>query len=155
MRIPGSSAAQDLVAFDDGSVVVVTESALDGHDPSHESNALGREIWADLSVVYRVIRVVSQTALARISCVWLRCRAHQKITIRGMFVRFNGNGRNMSFLGQSIMYYGLKFEDDIALHAILSNPLKVQIAYRQGLEKTKWRDGALRETSKVDLSAQI
>ncbi|KAK9275082.1 hypothetical protein L1049_022341 [Liquidambar formosana] len=78
MRIPGSSGAQDLVTFDDGSVVVVTESDLDGYDPSHESNEVRRELWADLSVVYRV-RVVSQAALARVSCMWLRCRAHQKI----------------------------------------------------------------------------
>ncbi|KAK9275115.1 hypothetical protein L1049_022374 [Liquidambar formosana] len=79
IRIPGSSVAQDLVAFDDGSIVVITEFDLDGYNPSHESSAMGREIWADLSVVCRV-RVVSQAALARISCVWLRCHAHQRIT---------------------------------------------------------------------------
>ncbi|KAL5551416.1 hypothetical protein UlMin_001592 [Ulmus minor] len=79
MKTPVSAASQDIVSFDDGSVVVVTKSDLEGYDSSLESTAVGREIWADLSVVYRV-RVASQAALARISCLWLRCHAHQKIS---------------------------------------------------------------------------
>lgn len=79
MKFPASSGSQNLAAFDDGSVVVVTESDLDGYDSSQELSAVGSEIWADLSVVYRV-RVASEAALARISCLWLRCRAHQKIS---------------------------------------------------------------------------
>ncbi|GLT91103.1 hypothetical protein SLE2022_090100 [Rubroshorea leprosula] len=70
---------QDLLAFDEGSVVVVTEADLDGYDPSLESTAVGSEIWADLRKVYRV-RVVGQAAMARISCLWLRCRADEKIS---------------------------------------------------------------------------
>ena len=79
LKAPRSSASQDLVAFDDGSVVVITKSDLDGYDPSLESRDVGREIWADLSVVCRV-RVAGQAALARISCLWLRCHAHQKMS---------------------------------------------------------------------------
>ncbi|XP_015896648.3 phosphatidylglycerophosphate phosphatase PTPMT1 [Ziziphus jujuba] len=75
-RAPGLAASRDLVPFDDGSVVVVTKSDLEGYDPSLESTDEGTEIWADLSVVYRV-RVAGQAALARVSCFWLRCRAHQ------------------------------------------------------------------------------
>ena len=78
-KAPRSSASQDLIAFDDGSVVVITKSDLDGYDSSLESSNVGREIWADLSVVYRV-RVAGQAALARISCLWLRCHAHQNIS---------------------------------------------------------------------------
>lgn len=75
-RAPVLAAARDLVPFDDGSVVVVTKSDLEGYDRNLESAGEGSEIWADLSVVYRV-RVAGQAALARISCLWLRCRAHQ------------------------------------------------------------------------------
>ncbi|XP_057975925.1 phosphatidylglycerophosphate phosphatase PTPMT2-like [Malania oleifera] len=76
MKTPMPAVAQELVAFDDGSVVVVTESDLDGYEQTHESGGVGREIWADLSVVYRV-RVAGEAALARISCLWLRCRAQE------------------------------------------------------------------------------
>lgn len=63
-------ASRDLVTFDDNSVVVVAQSDLEGYDPS--------EIWADLSVVYRV-RVAGRAALARISCLWLWYGTNQKI----------------------------------------------------------------------------
>ncbi|KAF7828454.1 putative dual specificity protein phosphatase DSP8 [Senna tora] len=72
-----ATASRDLVTFDDGSVVVVTESDLEGYDPSICSRT--GEIWADLSVVYRV-RVAGQAALARISCLWLRYGTHQKVS---------------------------------------------------------------------------
>ncbi|KAG6788738.1 hypothetical protein POTOM_004815 [Populus tomentosa] len=75
---PKPALLQDLVPFDDGSVVVVTEADLDGYKPNLESGPVGSEIWADLSVVCRV-RVASQAALERISCLWLRCQTHQKI----------------------------------------------------------------------------
>ncbi|KAK9203438.1 hypothetical protein WN943_013692 [Citrus x changshan-huyou] len=78
LRAPRSTTSQELVAFDDSSVVIVTESDLDGYDSSLISTDDGGEIWADLSVVYRV-RVAGQAALGRISCLWLRCRAQQKI----------------------------------------------------------------------------
>ncbi|RVW50573.1 putative dual specificity protein phosphatase DSP8 [Vitis vinifera] len=79
MKPPVLSAAEDLVAFDDDTIVVVTESDLDGYDPCLESGAVGSEIWADLSVVYR-FRVAGQAALARISCLWLRYHANQRIS---------------------------------------------------------------------------
>lgn len=79
MKAPRSAASQDLIAFDDGSVVVVTESDLEGYDSSLDPGAVGSEIWADLSVIYRV-RVVGQAALARISCMWVGCRAQERIS---------------------------------------------------------------------------
>lgn len=69
---------REQLPFDDGSVVVVTESDLTGYDPSLECDAKS-EIWADLRVVYRV-RYAGQKALARISCLWLRCRAQEKVS---------------------------------------------------------------------------
>ncbi|KAJ8774401.1 hypothetical protein K2173_012475 [Erythroxylum novogranatense] len=68
---------QDLLAFDDGSVVVVTKADLDGYDTSIQSDSVRNEIWADFSVLYRV-RVAGQAAMTRISCLWLRCQTHQK-----------------------------------------------------------------------------
>ncbi|GMJ11004.1 PROTEIN TYROSINE PHOSPHATASE LOCALIZED TO MITOCHONDRION 1 [Hibiscus trionum] len=79
LRTSDLTSSRELVTFDDGSVVVVTEADLDGYDQSLEPGATGSRIWADLSVVYRV-RVVGQAALARISCLWLSCQAHQKIS---------------------------------------------------------------------------
>ncbi|XWS38622.1 hypothetical protein CRYUN_Cryun19dG0146400 [Craigia yunnanensis] len=78
-RTSGSAPSRDLLAFDDGSVVVVTEADLDGYNQSLESGAMGSTIWADVSVVCRV-RVAGQAALARISWLWLRCQAQQKIS---------------------------------------------------------------------------
>ncbi|KAF2299112.1 hypothetical protein GH714_030683 [Hevea brasiliensis] len=80
LKTPRPARSQDIVAFDDGSVVIVTEADLDGYDPAHDSDTVRREILADLSVVYRV-RVAGQAALARISCscLWFRCHTHQKI----------------------------------------------------------------------------
>ncbi|GAB4835020.1 hypothetical protein Ancab_033287 [Ancistrocladus abbreviatus] len=71
VRSSGFAAVENILAFDDCSVVVVTQSDLDGYDPSHKS-------WADLSVIYRV-RVAGQTAMAKLSCLWLRCHTQQKI----------------------------------------------------------------------------
>lgn len=74
-------AAADLFAFDDGSVVLVTNTDLDGYDPipNKESGDAQGEVWADLSLVYRV-RVVGQAALGRLSCMWLRCNTDKKIS---------------------------------------------------------------------------
>ncbi|RDX99395.1 putative dual specificity protein phosphatase DSP8, partial [Mucuna pruriens] len=66
-----TTSSQDLVIFDDSSVVMVTESDLEGYDQSSQSRTMASEIWTDLSVVYRV-RVAGKAALTRISCLWLR-----------------------------------------------------------------------------------
>ncbi|KAL3499655.1 hypothetical protein ACH5RR_038748 [Cinchona calisaya] len=70
--------SRDLLAFDDGSVVVITKADLDGYDPSQEPGALGNEIWADVSFIYRV-RVAGETALTKLSLLWLRCHTRQKV----------------------------------------------------------------------------
>lgn len=71
-------ATQTLTVFDDCSVVVVTESDLDGYDGSHKSSIVGNDIWAELSLVYRV-QFAGKAALARLSCLWLSCHAGQKV----------------------------------------------------------------------------
>ncbi|KAM7251259.1 hypothetical protein ACFE04_023142 [Oxalis oulophora] len=78
-RIFKAPAAKDLVPFDDGSVVVITKSDLDGYNSSlDEQVAMGTQIWADLQVLYRV-RVAGQAALTRISCM-LRYNSQHKIS---------------------------------------------------------------------------
>ncbi|GFY92713.1 phosphotyrosine protein phosphatases superfamily protein [Actinidia rufa] len=64
----GFSVKHDLAAFDDGSVVVVTESDLDGYD---DSSLVGNETLAELSLTCRV-QFASQAAIAKLSCLWLR-----------------------------------------------------------------------------------
>ncbi|KAL6965970.1 Phosphoric monoester hydrolase [Sarracenia purpurea var. burkii] len=78
LKTPTFLAARDHVAFDDSSVVLVTEADLDGYDPSHDSGAIGGKIWAELSLVYR-IQVTGQAALTWLSCLWFRCHT-QKMT---------------------------------------------------------------------------
>lgn len=73
LKTPCFPTNQDIVAFDDGSVVVVTESDLDGYVQTCESDSGRSELWADLSVVYRV-QIAGKSALARLSCLWFRCR---------------------------------------------------------------------------------
>ncbi|XP_055812213.1 phosphatidylglycerophosphate phosphatase PTPMT2-like [Solanum dulcamara] len=79
--IPRSSrflARRNLLAFDDGAVVVITETDLEGYDSSLDSRVAGSEIWADLNLIYRV-RVAGGAALARLSCMWLRCHTDHKL----------------------------------------------------------------------------
>lgn len=66
----------NVFAFDDGSVVLVSEADVDGYDPNHESGAVGGNMWGDLSLVYRV-RVAGQSALAKLSYLWLRYETHK------------------------------------------------------------------------------
>lgn len=85
----------DLFAFDDGSVVLVTNADLDGYDPKKESGDVGGEIWGDVSVVYRV-RHAGQAALTRLSCLWLRYNtnkvASQQLHQEGSCVKSNEVG---------------------------------------------------------------
>ncbi|KAL3499653.1 hypothetical protein ACH5RR_038746 [Cinchona calisaya] len=78
LKSPKLFTNRDLLAFDFGSVVVITKVDLDGYDPSQEPGAVGNEIWADLSFIYRV-RLAGKTALTKLSCLWFRCHTRQKV----------------------------------------------------------------------------
>ncbi|RID69709.1 hypothetical protein BRARA_C01788 [Brassica rapa] len=82
----------NVVVFDDGSMVLVTHSDVEGYD-ERSMNVAGNELWAaaaDISMVYRV-KVVGQAALARISCLWLGLRENHKLS-----------GKNLSMRGISV-----------------------------------------------------
>ncbi|XP_059633869.1 phosphatidylglycerophosphate phosphatase PTPMT2-like [Cornus florida] len=66
----GFPATHELAAFDDDSLVMVTESDLDGYDESHEYGVMGNVMLAELSFA-------SQAAIARLSCLWLRCHGEK------------------------------------------------------------------------------
>lgn len=68
----------DLKAFDDGSIVMVTESDLVGYDATHDSGLVGNNSLAELTLACRV-QVASQAAITRISCLWLRCHHWKKL----------------------------------------------------------------------------
>ncbi|KAI9181318.1 hypothetical protein LWI28_013786 [Acer negundo] len=70
-------AGQDEEAFDNDSVVIVTESDLDGYEASCDSSVARNEMLSDLSLACKV-QFASQAAVARLSCVWLRCLTDQK-----------------------------------------------------------------------------
>ncbi|KAB2056130.1 hypothetical protein ERO13_A11G076000v2 [Gossypium hirsutum] len=71
------AAKQDTAVFDDGSVVVVTESDLDGYDASFDTDVLSSKMLDEGSLAGR-LQFASQAAMTRLSCLWLRCRAEQK-----------------------------------------------------------------------------
>ncbi|KAF2613511.1 hypothetical protein F2Q70_00008388 [Brassica cretica] len=75
----------NVVVFDDGSMVLVTHSDVEGYD-ERSMNVAGNELWAaaaDISMVYRV-KVVGQAALARISCLWLGLRENHKLSRKNL-----------------------------------------------------------------------
>lgn len=68
---------QDSESFDDGSVVVVTETDLDGYDASCDSGVAGNHRLAELSLACKV-QFASQSAIARLSCLWPRWQEDHK-----------------------------------------------------------------------------
>ncbi|XP_022756937.1 putative dual specificity protein phosphatase DSP8 [Durio zibethinus] len=68
---------QNTVAFDDGSVVVVTESDLDGYDASFDTDLSAKEMLGDRTLAGR-FQFASHAAIGRLSCLWIRCHADQK-----------------------------------------------------------------------------
>ncbi|KAE8670969.1 putative dual specificity protein phosphatase DSP8 [Hibiscus syriacus] len=70
-------AKEDTAVFDDDSVVVVTESDLDGYDTSFETDVLSEEMLGEGTLSVR-LQVASHSAMAKLSCLWLRCRADEK-----------------------------------------------------------------------------
>ncbi|PIA28724.1 hypothetical protein AQUCO_06700029v1 [Aquilegia coerulea] len=74
VKTAGFCTSRDVTAFDDNSVVVITESDLDGYD---DSNEVANNICApEVSIVYKV-QFASQAALARLSGLRLRYVAPQ------------------------------------------------------------------------------
>lgn len=78
-RSPRLLAARDLFSFDDGSVVVITKADLDGYDPVKTSHVVRNEMWVDVNLIYQV-KIVSEAALTRLSCLWVQCQRQQKIS---------------------------------------------------------------------------
>ncbi|XP_038683815.1 phosphatidylglycerophosphate phosphatase PTPMT1-like [Tripterygium wilfordii] len=67
----------ETAAFDDSSVVVVTESDLDGYDASCDLDVVGSKMMNELNLACR-LQFASQAAISRLSCLWLRCHESQK-----------------------------------------------------------------------------
>ncbi|KAK2650785.1 hypothetical protein Ddye_018274 [Dipteronia dyeriana] len=86
-------AEQDEEAFDDDSVVIVTESDLDGYEASCDSSVARNEMLSDLSLACKV-QSASQAAVARLSYLWLRCLTDRKTTGKNL-----GNSVNTDQLG--------------------------------------------------------
>lgn len=65
-------AQKEVAAFDDGSVVLVSESDLDGYDESVESGLTHNEVLLDLNLACKGVQVARQAAISRLSFLWLR-----------------------------------------------------------------------------------
>lgn len=68
---------QDSESFDDGSLVVITETDLDGYDASYDSGVAGNHRLSELSLACKV-QFASQSAIARLSCLRLRWHEDHK-----------------------------------------------------------------------------
>lgn len=68
---------QEIEDSDDGTFVMVTESDLDGYDVGCESGVVDNKMLGELSLACRV-QFASQTAISRLSCLWLGCQSNQK-----------------------------------------------------------------------------
>lgn len=71
IRSPRFFAGRDLFAFDDGSVVVITEADVNGYDSQNGSEVGRNDMLLGVNLIYQV-KVVSEAALARLSFLWLR-----------------------------------------------------------------------------------
>lgn len=65
-------AQKEVAAFDDSSVVLVSESDLDGYDESVESGLTHNEVLLDLNLACKGVQVARQAAISRLSFLWLR-----------------------------------------------------------------------------------
>ncbi|KAL8495653.1 hypothetical protein ACS0TY_019678 [Phlomoides rotata] len=80
-RILGLPAKVDLEDFDENSLVLVTESDLDGYEEFPESGSAGQKMLAEVNLAYRV-QFASQAAISRISCLWVRSREKLPSSVR-------------------------------------------------------------------------
>ncbi|KAL3537061.1 hypothetical protein ACH5RR_000427 [Cinchona calisaya] len=78
-RIIGLPAAHDASVFDDGSIVLVTESDLDGYDESQAPCVAGRNVLAKTNLTCR-FQFASQAAVTRLSSLWLRSQTRPKVS---------------------------------------------------------------------------
>ncbi|CAK9149402.1 unnamed protein product [Ilex paraguariensis] len=100
--MPAFASKHDLAAFDDGSVVLVAESDLDGYDESLDSVLVGNKMLAELSLACRV-QFASQATISRLSCLWLRCHANQKISSKKL--RRSASTDQLGSIGVDIRVY--------------------------------------------------
>lgn len=77
-RTLGFPTKVDLEDFDDNSLVLITESDLDGYEENPESDVAGQNMLAEVNLACRV-QFASQAAISRLSCLWLRCHTGQKV----------------------------------------------------------------------------
>ncbi|XP_031502138.1 phosphatidylglycerophosphate phosphatase PTPMT1-like [Nymphaea colorata] len=113
-KIPTSRA----VMVDDGSLVMVTESDLDGYVDGRggASGIIGNDMCTDVGFVCRV-QFAGQAALARLSCMWLRSHSGAKLSsgkvrlspttsIKGMEAGCSGGGsEQLGGVGVNISVY--------------------------------------------------
>ncbi|CAA0842732.1 Putative dual specificity protein phosphatase DSP8 [Striga hermonthica] len=78
--------------FDENSLVVITESDLDGYDEekNHGSDSTGKKnMLAEVNLACKV-HFASQAAISRLSCLWVRCQTGQKVSRK----KLSSNVRN-------------------------------------------------------------
>lgn len=82
LKVLDFPAQKEVAAFDDGSVVLVSESDLDGYDESVESGLTHNQVLVDLNLACRGVQVASQAAISRLSFLWLRYHSTQKMSTK-------------------------------------------------------------------------
>ncbi|KAK4414614.1 putative dual specificity protein phosphatase DSP8 [Sesamum alatum] len=76
LTLPAQADPED---FDDNSLVLITESDLDGYEESPDSGSAGQNMLTELNLACRV-QFASQAAFSRLSCLWLRSQTDQQVS---------------------------------------------------------------------------
>ncbi|KAL6569306.1 hypothetical protein OROMI_013820 [Orobanche minor] len=69
----------DMEDLDDNSLVLITESDLDGYEENTDSEIAGKNILDEVNLACKV-QFASQAAISRLSCLWVRCQAGEKVS---------------------------------------------------------------------------
>ncbi|XP_042065505.1 phosphatidylglycerophosphate phosphatase PTPMT2-like [Salvia splendens] len=70
----------DAEEFDDNSLVLITESDLDGYEENHESGEAGEKMMSEINLACKV-QFVSQAAISRLSYLWVRCQTGSRRSV--------------------------------------------------------------------------
>ncbi|XP_051146180.1 phosphatidylglycerophosphate phosphatase PTPMT2-like [Andrographis paniculata] len=93
--------ATSSLEFDDNSLVLITDSDLDGYEENADATTvLGHNILADANLV----QFASQAAISRLSCLWVRCHAGQKV-LKKKLTNSVRNSSSLRTIGVDIHVY--------------------------------------------------
>ncbi|CAI9101271.1 OLC1v1038554C1 [Oldenlandia corymbosa var. corymbosa] len=120
-------------AFDDESIVVVTDSDLDGYDETHESCLLSKKTSNNLKLACR-FQFASQAAIGRLSCLWIRCQTSQEVLKKSLAE----DSLTSQLEGIGVDIHGVLFLKLIVMHRFLQDRLQEEQANQLNVLVQAW-----------------